>query len=477
MCLFIGFGAVVRHLARREWPPPVGLVGCLLAGIALYLQNSWLTWATLLFFVFGIVLPVFIGIRALRFLQHGDLERASRWAGVRGVFNRRWADLGTLWSLAADHYAGRPEGAQIALAEWTAQGDHDSMLKRDGLHMLLGDWDRLCYSSVLDYRIRALCETGCVSQAALEFAASWQGHSGVRTTLILRRAALPLLAFTGRAAATEQLTDLMGVSEPTKMYWVYTSRLTSCDDVEPVSTPSLTGFFAERWRQRELNPPGPASLEASTEAILDEVVAEIECADRLRPGIFWRYPSVTTLLGLCVCGFVLQLMRGGVHDVMTALSLGALLAEGHFPAEPWRLVAYAFVHFGLVHLITNMLVLAVAGPVVARHYGQLGFLTITFVGIVSAGIFISFLGEPGVTVGASGGTMALIGALMFFVLGAPEIRRSRWGRFVGICLIGLIVLEVIADLVLPEISFAGHGGGFLGGLLMGAIWRHFSGSS
>lgn len=471
ICLLIGLGGIARRLARRKRPPLPSLIGFLLAGLALYVPNVWLTWFTVFFFLFAVAVPVFIGLRALRFLQYGELEKASRWAGVRGLFNRRWADLSTVWSLAADHYAGRPAPAQIALAEWTAHGDSGSMLRRDGLSMLLGAWDGLCYSSVLDYRVRALCESGSVSEAALEFAAAWQGHSGVRRTLALRRAALPLLAFTGRVAATRQLTDLMGIPEPTKAYWVYTSRLTSGDHVDPVPRTSQPGFLAERWQRRVLNPPATARLERSTEAILDEVIAEIECAVQLRPSPFWTYPVVTTMLGVCVCGFVLQLLRGGVHDTMTALSLGALLAEGQFPAEPWRLVAYAFIHFGPLHLGTNMGVLAMVGPVVARHYGQIGFLIITLMGIVIAGLSISFLGEPGVTVGASGGTMALVGALMLYVLGAPEVRRSRWGRFVGMCLVALIALEVVADLVVPEISFAGHAGGFLGGLIMGALWR------
>ena len=334
-----------------------------------------------------------------------------------------------VWSLAALHYDGQPGPAERELAAWTASGDVDAMLRRDGLCMLLGQWDTLRYSTVLDYRVRALCELGCVPDAALEFAVVWQGHRGVRQSLSLRRAALPLLAFTGRVDSTRILTELMRLPRPTARFWIHTSQRVSGTGPELTDSVPTEGFLGERWRQRFENPPHSVDLESASHEILDDVVREIEIAHRLRPGRFWRYPVVTTFLALCVCGFILQYLRGGVYDPITALSLGALLAEGQFPGTPWRLLAYGFLHFGPVHLVTNLLVIMVTGPLVVRLYGQLGFLAVSLIGIVMAGIFISYLGEPGITVGASGGSMALVSAITWPSSETWQYRQSRWGRF------------------------------------------------
>ena len=85
----------------------------------------------------------------------------------------------------------------------------------------------------------------------------------------------------------------------------------------------------------------------------------------------------------------------------------------------------------------------VTGPLVVRLYGQLGFLAVSLIGIVMAGIFISYLGEPGITVGASGGSMALVSAITWAVLGDLAVRQSRWGRFLGVCLITFLLLSLI----------------------------------
>lgn len=471
MCALFGLGGIAKRSLRRQWPLPSTGVGLSLTLVALYLQQAWLTWLALCFFGLVIALPVMLSVFAVRCLQRGRLAAAGRWARVRGLVDREWSIVSRVWSLAALHYDGQPDPAERELAEWTASADARALGYRDSLCMLLGHWDTLRYSAVLEYRVRALCELGEVNAGALEFAAAWQGHRGVRRSVSLRRAALPLLAFTGRIDATRTLTELMGLPRATAQFWIYTSQCVRRIDFEPEVSVPTTGFLGARWRQRLENRPSSVALESAADAILDEVTREIEIAHRFRLGRFWRYPVVTTFLALCLCGFFLQHLRGGVYDPIAALSLGALLAEGQFPATPWRLLAYGFLHFGPVHLVTNLLVVLVTGPLVVRVYGQLGFLAISLLGIGTAGIFISYLGEPGVTVGASGGSMALVAAITWAVLGDLSVRRSRWGRFLGSCLVGFLILEVIADLLIPEISFAGHAGGFLGGLLVAVIWR------
>ena len=84
-----------------------------------------------------------------------------------------------------------------------------------------------------------------------------------------------------------------------------------------------------------------------------------------------------------------------------------------------------------------------------------------------AGINISLVGTYGVTVGASGGTMALFGLLVGHIWSRPPIRTTRWGRSIGYALTALVVLEIVIDVFVPQVSGAGHAGGLIFGVLAG----------
>ena len=51
---------------------------------------------------------------------------------------------------------------------------------------------------------------------------------------------------------------------------------------------------------------------------------------------------------------------------------GPLTLQG----QPWRLVTNVFVHFGVVHLLANMVALLSSGAVVERLFGPLAFATL-----------------------------------------------------------------------------------------------------
>ena len=157
-----------------------------------------------------------------------------------------------------------------------------------------------------------------------------------------------------------------------------------------------------------------------------------------------------------------------------ALSLGALLVDGQLPAEPWRLLAYGLLHYGWLHLATNALGLAVLGPLVARLYGGVGLALILGLGIGGGGIGIALLGSHGLTVGASAGVMALMGALVVGCWQHPGLRVSRTGRVVGRIFLVLMGLQTLLDAITPMVSSVGHGVGAVVGLAVGAVFLALS---
>jgi membrane associated rhomboid family serine protease len=151
--------------------------------------------------------------------------------------------------------------------------------------------------------------------------------------------------------------------------------------------------------------------------------------------------------------------------------------------EIWQLVTYSFLHYGILHLLFNMLALWMFGAQLEQDWGYSLFLQFYFFCVVGAALVtvaVSFTGVLGVspltlTVGASGGIYGLLLAfgmlhgnseVMLFPL--PFLIKAKY--FV----IGIIFLALYGALS------SAHGGGqsiaymaHLGGLLFGYIWLKF----
>ncbi len=145
------------------------------------------------------------------------------------------------------------------------------------------------------------------------------------------------------------------------------------------------------------------------------------------------------------------------------------LSRSTFFTYPWTLVSYMFTHEGFFHLLFNMLTLYFFGSFLNRITGLKYFLLVYFIGGVLAGLVILLLSPAYTfTVGASGAIFALGGALAVitprlkvFVFPIP----APMPLWVAI-LIGFLVLALV-----PGVSWQGHLGGLLFGLLSGWYLR------
>ena len=122
---------------------------------------------------------------------------------------------------------------------------------------------------------------------------------------------------------------------------------------------------------------------------------------------FRKEPVTFILILINVLVFLVSDLTGYSQDVMHMLDLGAaytpLITEG---GEVYRLFTSMFLHFGIAHLLNNMLVLFVLGSRLERAAGKIRFLVIYLLGGV-AGNVISLLleldrGDYSVSAGASG---------------------------------------------------------------------------
>lgn len=124
--------------------------------------------------------------------------------------------------------------------------------------------------------------------------------------------------------------------------------------------------------------------------------------------------------------------------------------------EYWRLIGAAFLHIGLLHLLGNMVSLAIVGPALERLFGAWRFLAVYLAGALGGSAAVYLFGSPyGAVAGASGAIFGLFAATLFVVR-----RLGLDARF----MVGVIAINFVISFR-PGISLLGHLGGFaVGGL-------------
>ncbi len=169
-----------------------------------------------------------------------------------------------------------------------------------------------------------------------------------------------------------------------------------------------------------------------------------------------------TPLGLCSAG------EGGYYPNLTSEQLcqvhvgsaGSWLpgvADGAY----WQLITSAFTHVDVWHIGFNMLALWVLGPQLEAALGRGRFLALYLLSALAGSTVVYWLaGESQMTLGASGAIYGLFGAYAVIVHKVGGDLRS-----IG----ALLAVNLFITFAVPNISWQGHLGGFLGGLVIAAL--------
>ncbi len=180
------------------------------------------------------------------------------------------------------------------------------------------------------------------------------------------------------------------------------------------------------------------------------------------------------LISLNLLIYALEIKLGGSTNFITLDRLGALIPEKVQAGEWWRVIFANFLHYGWVHLATNMISLYFLGRLVEFNLGKKYYLILYFVsGIGSMSIF-SFVslktGELTVfLVGASAAIMGLIGALLAILLQIWLKRKNSINTRRLQQVILIITIQFIFDNLIPQISFYSHLFGLIIGFILGSL--------
>lgn len=183
-----------------------------------------------------------------------------------------------------------------------------------------------------------------------------------------------------------------------------------------------------------------------------------------------RQPQAVCTTGLIVINvlvFFLLSLRGDTESGYFMLQYGAmyepLVTEGH---EYYRLITSLFLHFGIQHLLNNMVMMGALGYQLENEIGRIKFLLIYFISGIGGNLCSLYWnvshGEQVISAGASGAIFGLMGALLYIV----AVNRGRLGRLSGRGMLIMVALSLYFGLTSSGVDNSAHIGGLIWGILI-----------
>ncbi|MDP1792762.1 MAG: rhomboid family intramembrane serine protease [Acidimicrobiales bacterium] len=158
-------------------------------------------------------------------------------------------------------------------------------------------------------------------------------------------------------------------------------------------------------------------------------------------------------------------LNNGPNDTEFNLVLfGPAVADG----ELYRLLTSGFVHFGLIHIGFNMVLLYRFGEALESALGRTRYIALYLAALFGGSFGALLLSPDALTGGASGAVFGLLGAT------AVGMRQGGLRSAEG-SVVPLIVINLVLSVVIPGISLGGHLGGLIGGTLVGAVMLRSTG--
>ena len=178
----------------------------------------------------------------------------------------------------------------------------------------------------------------------------------------------------------------------------------------------------------------------------------------------------TVLIVINVGVFFILSFMGMTEDSMFMLEHGAMyqpyIVEGH---EYYRIFTSLFLHFGINHLLNNMVMLGALGWNLELETGRIRFLIIYFISGLGVNLLSLYMNtkasEMVVSAGASGAIFGLMGALVCVVLK----NHGRAGRITNRGILFMVALSLYFGFTSSGVDNAAHIGGLVCGFMTAVL--------
>jgi membrane associated rhomboid family serine protease len=220
---------------------------------------------------------------------------------------------------------------------------------------------------------------------------------------------------------------------------------------------------------------------ACTECLVQASVGShcVECAKQDRPPVatrarYWnaRQPILVTysIVVLNIAVFVWLVIQD-TSSFLTSdatrgqLDLGLAKPFLEFNGEWYRLLTSGFLHFGIIHLAFNMVLLFQLGNLLEPAIGRVRFALLYFAALLAGSAGALILSPNSLSGGASGAVFGLMAAAF---VGLRNRGVNPFSTGIG----SVLVINLVLTFALPGISIGGHIGGIVGGVLAGWVIMH-----
>ncbi len=203
----------------------------------------------------------------------------------------------------------------------------------------------------------------------------------------------------------------------------------------------------------------------------------LECAKSDRPPVqvrarYWsaRQPTLVTytIIAINVAVFVWLVVQDpaaftGGHTTQGQYDLAIAKPFLSINGEWYRLITAGFLHFSIIHIAFNMLLLFQLGNLLEPAIGRVRFGLLYFAALLagSAGALL-LIAATSLTGGASGAVFGLMAAAF---VGLRNRGVNPFSTGIGT----VLVLNLVLTFAIPGISIGGHIGGIIGGALAGWV--------
>lgn len=186
-----------------------------------------------------------------------------------------------------------------------------------------------------------------------------------------------------------------------------------------------------------------------------------------------KEPVTAILILINVLIFFIVDLNGSSLNTQNMLQWGAaytpfILEQG----QTYRIFTCMFLHFGIEHLVNNMLVLFALGQRMERVLGKGRFLMLYLMGGIGGNLLSLYVEikkqEYAVSAGASGAVFAVMGAMIYIVLHDKGKVEDLSAKQIIIMAVFSVYLGIVSD----GVDNAAHIGGLISGLFLSIILYH-----
>jgi rhomboid protease GluP len=182
---------------------------------------------------------------------------------------------------------------------------------------------------------------------------------------------------------------------------------------------------------------------------------------------FSRVPATATLLAIITAVFILEWFRGALENNDVLYEMGAIYPTMLQDGQWWRIFAAMFLHANLLHWAANSWTLYQLGTLYEAMFGSKRFVITYFVTGACASIASSLARTGGISVGASGAVLGILGALIVSIKRSPQFRNEPWTKGLVAQLVFWALLNLAIGFKVPQIDNVAHIAGMVAGFLLG----------